>query len=140
MGTEGLPYTFSYVEALGRDCFMMGGCGYRILLAPDGQLRRFDDREEETASTTLSQEERVAFLERLEAEGFFELPALLPVLPEGEMGLGGRVVTMTFEQAGGSRGHQIEVHTDAEAAPLPEAYYAIDEVVRSALLDRLGSD
>jgi hypothetical protein len=131
-------FTFIYAMALGRDCFMMGDCGYRLVLSPDGTLRRFNDRDEETASVDLSPEERAVLLGQLEAGGFFELPARLPDVPEGEMPLGGRVVTMTFERADGTRSHQVESHTDGLTVPLPESFYALDEVVRTYLLDHLG--
>jgi hypothetical protein len=134
---ETASFAFTYGMDLGRDCFMMGDCGYRLVLTPDDTLRRFNDRSEETAFTTISEDERASLLAQLEAGGFFDLPVRLPDVPEGEIVLGGRVVTMAFESADGSRTHQVEAHTDGQTVPLPESFYALDEAVRTYLLGRL---
>jgi hypothetical protein len=133
-------FTFAYEVALGRDCFMMGNCGERLVLSPDGRLRRFDDQGEETGGVEIPAEERRAFLEALNAAGFFELPALLPEVPEEEMQRGGRTVVMTFEQAGGGRDHRVEAHPDVVTAPMPEAFFVVEALVHTALLGRIEGD
>jgi hypothetical protein len=136
-GDEQASFAFTYELALGRDCYMMGDCGYRLALSPDGALRRFDERGEETASAVLTRDEQSAFLTQLEAGGFFDLPARLPVVPDEEMTLGGRVVTMAFESVDGRMSHRVEAHPDVQTAPMPEAYYGLEEGVRTYLLGRL---
>jgi hypothetical protein len=128
-------FSFTYETALGRDCYRAGDCGYRLVVSPDGTLRRFDDRGEETASAALTSDEKAELLERLERGGFFDLPERLPDVPPEEMTRGGRVVTMAFE--GGSLNHRVEAHPDVQAAPMPEAYYTLEEEVREYLLTRL---
>jgi hypothetical protein len=129
------PFSFTYELALGRDCYRAGDCGYRLVLSPDGALRRFDDHGEETASSMLTSDEKAELLARLERGRFFDLPERLPDVPPEEMTRGGRVVTMTFE--GGSLSHRVEAHPDVQAAPMPEAYYTLEEEVRTYLTARL---
>ena len=133
-----MPFTFIYSLTLGRDCFMMGDCGYQLVLSPDGLLRRFDDRGEVTSSVTLTSEEQAALRDQLERGGFFDLPMHLPVVSGGEVILGGRTVSMRFESTDGSADHQVDAYTDPQSAPLPETFYSLDEAVRSFLLERLG--
>lgn len=133
-----ISYAFSYEMRLGRDCYMMSDCGYRLSLTHDGTLHHYDDAGEEVGSVHLEVEDRDMLADILNDHGFFSLPSLLPEVPQDEVLRGGRQITMTYENITSGQAHQIVAHTDTESIPpIPDSFHLLNESIRSFLLERL---
>jgi hypothetical protein len=122
---EGQGYALTYGVHLGRDCFMMGNCGFRVEVDPGGTIRLLEDDGEWTlaAERRLSDDERAelaALLEDATLEGFQQ--------PE-DAPRGLRTVTIALSD--GERQTHLEVVPEAG---LPEAFEAFRERLETWLL------
>lgn len=129
---------FAYRVHNGLDCHMMGDCGHAYVLTRGNSIEKYNDQDESVSSVRVSKPTADSLVAILHEHSFFELPSVLPDIPEENIPRGGKTVTMTFAIEEIEK--QVRAYPDVITEPIPPQYFSLEESIRSFFLRYLESE
>lgn len=134
-----LPFALEYRMHRGLDCYQIGDCGFRIEVAPDGRIQRFDDRGTWTlvGETQLSEQQTDDLVALFEDARFDQYPA---ELPHEDRVRGGVTVAITLTDVADGAVHHVEASLNDTSTPFPNGFLLFESQLRTFLVEAVPTD